>query len=220
MPLERPAQQIIFIWGPPGAGKGSLCSKLSSKFGFIHLSVGELLRREIESSGSEYGELLRGFVEDGKVTPVEVTCRIVDRAMEEKLKVFDGQEKVSFDWLNLVNSNAIFQPTPTILIDGYPRNLENLHGFLALLPDSTKTLAIHLNSRKSTCKERCLKRSRSDDDQEKFEKRWKTYLDETVAVMTHFEQHCCVHQVNAELDLMEIFENVCRILKVGSNYEF
>jgi UMP-CMP kinase len=40
--------------GGPGSGKGTQCSKIVDKFGFIHLSVGDLLRAE-QNSGSENG---------------------------------------------------------------------------------------------------------------------------------------------------------------------
>ena len=39
--------QVIFLIGGPGSGKGSLCRKLSEKYGFKHISTGELFRREI-----------------------------------------------------------------------------------------------------------------------------------------------------------------------------
>ena len=31
---------VIFVLGPPGAGKGTQCSKIVEKFGFTHLSAG------------------------------------------------------------------------------------------------------------------------------------------------------------------------------------
>lgn len=40
--------------GGPGSGKGTQCQKIVDKFGFVHLSAGDLLRAEIQS-GSEYG---------------------------------------------------------------------------------------------------------------------------------------------------------------------
>ena len=40
--------------GGPGSGKGTQCQKIVDKFGFVHLSAGDLLRAEIQS-GSPYG---------------------------------------------------------------------------------------------------------------------------------------------------------------------
>jgi adenylate kinase family enzyme len=38
----------LFILGPPGSGKGTQCQLLTRKFNILHLSAGELLRREVE----------------------------------------------------------------------------------------------------------------------------------------------------------------------------
>lgn len=40
--------------GGPGVGKGTQCTRIAETYGFTHLSVGDLLRKEI-SSNSEYG---------------------------------------------------------------------------------------------------------------------------------------------------------------------
>ena len=44
----------IFVFGPPGAGKGTQSQKLIEKYGLIHLSTGDLLRSEI-ANGTELG---------------------------------------------------------------------------------------------------------------------------------------------------------------------
>ncbi|KAG0462222.1 hypothetical protein HPP92_020698 [Vanilla planifolia] len=45
---------ITFVLGGPGSGKGTQCAKIAETFGFVHLSAGELLRKEILSN-SENG---------------------------------------------------------------------------------------------------------------------------------------------------------------------
>ena len=39
--------KTLFILGPPGSGKGTQCEILTKKFNILHLSAGELLRREV-----------------------------------------------------------------------------------------------------------------------------------------------------------------------------
>ena len=46
--LERHAP-VTFILGGPGSGKGSMCELLSKDFDFVHISAGELLRKEVAS---------------------------------------------------------------------------------------------------------------------------------------------------------------------------
>jgi len=49
--------EVIFVLGGPGAGKGTQCERLVSKYGFVHLSAGELLRKARESGTGE-GKLI------------------------------------------------------------------------------------------------------------------------------------------------------------------
>lgn len=46
---------MIFVLGGPGSGKGTQCMVLVKKYGFIHLSTGDLLRDEVKS-GSPLGK--------------------------------------------------------------------------------------------------------------------------------------------------------------------
>lgn len=54
--------------GGPGSGKGTQCEKLAEKYGFTHLSTGELLRRELTSE-SERSKLIRDVMERGDLVP-------------------------------------------------------------------------------------------------------------------------------------------------------
>mmetsp|Transcript_7932 Transcript_7932/g.12019 ORF Transcript_7932/g.12019 Transcript_7932/m.12019 type:complete len:129 (+) Transcript_7932:55-441(+) len=56
----------IFVLGGPGSGKGTQCEILSKKLGYVHLSAGELLRKE-RLSGSKDGALLDEYLKEGKI---------------------------------------------------------------------------------------------------------------------------------------------------------
>lgn len=40
---------VVFALGGPGAGKGTQCAKIVEKYGWKHLSTGDLLRAEVEA---------------------------------------------------------------------------------------------------------------------------------------------------------------------------
>ena len=82
----------------PGSGKGTVCGKLVSEHGFVHLSAGDLLRAE-RDSGSPDGELINNIILEGKIVPVEITVNLIKKAMEK-----NGWSSKKF------------------LIDGFPRN--------------------------------------------------------------------------------------------------
>lgn len=98
--------EVLFILGGPGAGKGTLCRNINEKYGYVHLSAGDLLREERMNSNSKYGELIENYIKDGKIVPVAITCSLLDRAMQ------------------MTDS-----PHKRFLIDGFPRNQDNIDGW-------------------------------------------------------------------------------------------
>lgn len=58
------SKKVIFVVGGPGCGKGTQCAKIVEKYGFCHLSSGDLLREEV-SSGSARGTELNAIMESG-----------------------------------------------------------------------------------------------------------------------------------------------------------
>ena len=82
--VARPADKPVcfFVLGGPGAGKGTQCAKIVETFGYTHLSAGDLLRAE-KSSGSAQGEMVQGYITEGKIVPVEVTIQLIMKAVAE-----------------------------------------------------------------------------------------------------------------------------------------
>jgi UMP-CMP kinase len=48
----------------------------------VHLSAGDLLRAEIKSKSPD-AELITGYIKEGKVVPVKITCNLIKKAMKE-----------------------------------------------------------------------------------------------------------------------------------------
>jgi UMP-CMP kinase len=85
MSVAKP--NIVFVLGAPGSGKGTQCEKIVEKFDFVHLSAGDLLREERNREGSEFGALIEDFITNGKIVPVEITCALLENAMNKNIKV-------------------------------------------------------------------------------------------------------------------------------------
>lgn len=60
--------------GGPGCGKGTQCARIVERFGYCHLSTGDLLRAEVES-GSERGQKIAQIMQHGDLVP-QVGCAI------------------------------------------------------------------------------------------------------------------------------------------------
>lgn len=49
------------------------------KYGYTHLSAGDLLRDERKRPGSQYGELIENYIKEGEIVPVEITISLLKR---------------------------------------------------------------------------------------------------------------------------------------------
>ncbi len=83
----------IILFGPPGSGKGTQSERLISKYGFKHLSTGDLLRSEI-SRQTPLGIEAKNFMDKGHLVPDEVVIGMISSAVdshpEAKGFLFDG----------------------------------------------------------------------------------------------------------------------------------
>ena len=61
----------MFVLGGPGSGKGTQCALIKEKYGYAHLSSGDLLRDEVKS-GSQLGQALDATMKNGDLVPTEV----------------------------------------------------------------------------------------------------------------------------------------------------
>ena len=185
--------KVIFILGGPGSGKGTQCLKIQNDFGFKHLSAGDLLREERSRSDSEFGELIDEHIKNGTIVPVEITCKLLERAM--------------------LKSNE-----DTFLIDGFPRNEDNLKGWLKALSDKTVLLCVLvMDCPIDTCINRCLNRGaqgsgRADDNMESIKKRIVTYQQETIPIIDYYRQKDLVRTVDSTRSPEDVHEEIKKII--------
>ena len=82
--------RIIFI-GPPGAGKGTQCRRLTEYLSIPHLSTGEMLRQTRDASA--LGRQVANYIDRGRLAPDYLVMRIVTKRLAED----DCQQGVLFD---------------------------------------------------------------------------------------------------------------------------
>jgi len=99
------------------------------------------------------------------------------------------------------------------LIDGFPRNKENLDGWLKYFGDSAKiTATLFLECTQENCTARITLRSqksgRVDDNQETLLKRFDVFYKETIGNYANLENVTKVIRVNGDDDKDTVFERV------------
>lgn len=183
---------VIFVLGGPGAGKGTQCENIVREFGYVHLSAGDLLREERQRPGSQFGEEIDTHIKNGTIVPVQITCSLLKRAMESS-----GKDR--------------------FLIDGFPRNQDNLDGWNKEMSDvATVIRVLFFNCPEQVCVERCLSRGktsgRTDDNEESLKKRIKTYNESTMLIIEHYRKLDLVSEINAGNNPDAVFEDVKKVL--------
>lgn len=94
--LSADEATILFVLGGPGAGKGTQCERLVKDYGFKHLSAGDLLREEQDRKGSEFGELIKTYIKEGQIVPMEVTIQLLENSITATIKD-EGNRKFLID---------------------------------------------------------------------------------------------------------------------------
>merc|ERR1712042_291272 len=79
-PLKDAKLPVIWVLGGPGSGKGTQCDKIVEKYGYTHLSSGDLLREEVASQ-SRLGKELNKIMKMGKLVPLEIVLDLIKEAM-------------------------------------------------------------------------------------------------------------------------------------------
>lgn len=52
---------------------------LLQEYSYTHLSAGDLLREERAREGSEYGQLIASHIKEGKIVPVQITIKLLQK---------------------------------------------------------------------------------------------------------------------------------------------
>jgi len=193
---------VIFVLGGPGAGKGTQCEKITQTFKYKHLSAGDLLRAERNRPDeSEYKDLITNFIKEGKIVPVKITCELIKIAM---------QKETSESGCN------------SFLIDGFPRNKDNLEGWIDAMGSCTKLQRVlFFDCDQETCCKRILKRGetsgRSDDNEEALKKRFNTYRESTMPIIELFSYMDKVETIDATQEVDSVFKTVsAHLLTLGA----
>lgn len=194
---------VLFVLGGPGAGKGTQCANLVRDYSFTHLSAGDLLRAEQDREGSEFGALIKKYIKEGEIVPMEVTVQLLENAMTEDIH-------------NSKSKKAKF------LIDGFPRKMDQAVKFEENVCPSK--FVLFYDCPEEEMQKRLLKRGetsgRADDNAESIKKRFKTFVDTSMPVVDYFEKQGRVVKVVANKSPDEVYKETKEKLeaRLGKNF--
>lgn len=180
----------LILFGPPGSGKGTQSENLVEKYGLVHLSTGDLLRKERQLK-TPLGVEAQQFIDKGQLVPDEVVIGMISSALD------NNTEARGF------------------LFDGFPRTEAQAEALdkLLELKKSEIALVLFLEVNEEELIKRLINRGktsgRSDDaDEEIQRKRQEVYKKETLPVAAHYSKVKKVVNVNGMGTIDEIFSRL------------
>ncbi len=182
--MQNP-KKLFLIIGAPGSGKttdAQLIAQSNEKI--THYSTGDMLRAEVTSK-SELGKEIDKFISNGSIVPIKIAIATIINAIK----------------------NA---PTDIILLDGYPRSMEQLDALEDYL-DHTLELksVIEVAVSEQTARDRVLGRNRGADDKvEVFNNRMKVYNEPLKEIQNFYNKKNILKVISGEGSIEEVVENM------------
>jgi adenylate kinase len=181
----------IILFGPPGSGKGTQSEKLIEAYGLIHLSTGDILRREI-TAATALGLEAKSLMDKGILVPDEVVVGMISSALDS-------------------NPHA-----KGFLFDGFPRTEAQSIALDKLLAEKNTEIGVVLAlevGRDELVKrllQRGLTSGRSDDTNESIiSNRIIEYQTKTTVVANYYSKFNKVVHVKGEGTVDDIFASLC-----------
>ena len=214
-------KNIIFL-AVQGAGKGTFAKKLQEKYGYAHISTGDILR-ERSAVGDELGNKIKNMIDNGQFVPDD----IIFEAVEYKLTQPECEKGY--------------------ILDGFPRNLEQAKGYDKILEKIGKDLGVVINLTipNELLKQRIIGRrmckdcgaiyniynddfkpqvegvcdkcggelyQRADDNEESMNTRVKTYFEVTEPIIDYYKEKGVLKTVDSSKEVDDVFKEIENIL--------
>lgn len=208
-------KNIIFI-APPAAGKGTQSNILKEKYDYAHISTGNMLREAI-NSGSKLGMDVKNIIDKGELVSDEIIIKLVAEklaSLKGKPFILDGfprtlnqaiaLEKIIDDnyvtiYLDLSEEEAISRITGRLTCScgkSYNINIDSLKPKIAGICDA--------------CGSNLIKRD--DDNVDAFKIRFKTFLDNTEALLDYYNSKNKLVKIDVNREVSDIFNDISGVV--------
>ena len=189
--MSETTQTRLLIVGPPGAGKGTQASKIAERYSVPAISTGDIFRANIQG-GTELGRQVQEIIKAGELVPDSLTNEIVR------------------DRLHQADAAGGF------LLDGYPRNVEQVHALDGMLEGDSLDAVVLLEADNEEVVARLLKRAeiegREDDTEEVIRHRQNIYAAQTAPLIDLFTERGILVSVDGLGAIDEVADRIASAL--------
>ncbi len=185
--------KYIVIFGPPGSGKGTQSDKIIEKYGYAHISTGDVIRAEILTN-TEFGQKAGEYIKEGNLVPDELIIEMLAHTLE-----------------NTEAKNGV-------IFDGFPRTTPQAIALKKMLQDHGGDVdtMLSLEVPKEQLVERLVERGKSsgrlDDNLKVIEARILVYENETAPVMDFYKKEGTFNAIDGVGSIDDIFGRIVDVL--------
>ena len=176
-------KKYLLFLGPPGAGKGTQAGLISQASKYLHLSTGELLRKEVDLK-TNLGIQVKEIINSGNLVKDELVLEIVRKNLLKKNK----------GWI----------------LDGYPRNTSQANSLNKVLEDINQSLEMvfYLDVNEEILVERLLNRGRTDDNEDTIRTRLNIYKETTEPLIDFYRDKNILKYIDGDRELKIISDEI------------
>ncbi|XP_018336162.1 adenylate kinase isoenzyme 5 isoform X2 [Agrilus planipennis] len=191
--LTSPLQnwpKIIWIIGGPGSNKAILCDQAASVTGWVHISLGRLLRSTADVPSTKHSQDVKKIKEcivAGELVPLEIILKIVESYIA-------------------ANANAL-----GILLDGYPRNMQQAIEFEEKFGQKPTLILLD-------CSKLQLGRGRLDDSVTAFRRRLEIFRQFSLPMLRSLDSVGRLTIVDGDTDASAVREDFLSVIQQHVEY--
>lgn len=214
-------KNIVFL-APPAAGKGTISEMLIDKYHYGHISTGDLLREEIAKK-SEVGLQAEKIMQEGRLVPDEIIVNMIKNKINEPScdhgYILDGfprnieQAKKYEEMLKETGKDL----GVVIYIDiDKEKAMKRACGRQSCAScGKIYNKYTDMKSKQDGICDVCGGKliSRSDDNEESFNKRFDEYINKTMPLYDYYKSQGVLETIMADDDKNKSFEDVKKIIE-------
>ena len=206
----------IVLLGAPGAGKGTQAAKLVEKYGFAHISTGDILRAAVKNQ-TPLGLKAKSYMDAGDLVPDDLVIDLVKERLQDK----DTEKGFILDGFPRTSTQAV-------ALDSELSKLERPLT-AALLVDVDKEVIIKRLTSRRMCREcgfigtdadaACPKCNgemyqRDDDNEATVRNRLDVYENSTAPLIDYYRGCDLLVEIDGDRDPEEVLASIEEALKL------
>lgn len=212
--------KVIYVMGPPGAGKGTQAELLAQKINYHRFSTGDAFRH-VAALPTDLGRTVKETIDNGYLAPPALAAEIVIEAVKERLASGRG---------------LIFDGTPrtveeAALVDAFFKE-QNYGRPLVIMLDVNQAEMARRNAERRFCLgiqggfavtnehdvARCATLggtvgARPDDDPKKFNVRWREFKERTWPVIAAYNKQGVAHVIDGQRPIPDVHQAIMAVVK-------